>query len=219
MGGDGRLVALDFDPKNGGDASLHDLVAAHGDEWTHTRAHLTGSLGYHFLFTYPEDITLRNSAGAVGPGVDTRAEGGYIVLPPSLHASGRRYEVVDRFDIAEAPPFLLDVFRPREAEAPPKVVNFQERRERRAAYEGGIIPNGERNETLFKKVACSLRARGSEYDEILSALREAHARCERTKGLPSDRELMSMAARVCRNYPVGRLSATGSTDEARRSEA
>lgn len=203
MGGDGRLGALDFDPKNGGDASLHDLVAAHGDEWTRTRTHLTGSRGYHFLFTYPEGVTLRNSAGAVGPGVDTRAEGGYIVLPPSLHASRRRYEVIDGSGIADAPAFLLDVFRSRAAEAPPKVVNFQERRERGAAYEGGIIPKGERNETLFKKVACSMRARGAEYDEILSALRGAHARCERAKGLPTDRDLISMAARVCRNYPAG----------------
>jgi hypothetical protein len=25
------------------------------------------------------------------PGIDIRADGGFIVVPPSLHASGRRY--------------------------------------------------------------------------------------------------------------------------------
>ena len=40
-----------------------------------------------------------------------KAEGGYVVAPPSLHASGRVYEFVD----PEAPPIVLDLPRFRDA--------------------------------------------------------------------------------------------------------
>jgi putative DNA primase/helicase len=50
----------------------------------------TGGGGLQFLF---EAGTLRD--GKIGPGVDSRYAGrNYIVLPPSLHPSGNRYEAV-----------------------------------------------------------------------------------------------------------------------------
>lgn len=36
MGGPFRLIGVDIDPRSGGDASLCDLVEAHGDEWLET---------------------------------------------------------------------------------------------------------------------------------------------------------------------------------------
>jgi hypothetical protein len=50
---------------------------------------LTGGGGRHILFPYPGGL-IKNSAAALGSGLDGRGDGGYIMVPPSLHASGQR---------------------------------------------------------------------------------------------------------------------------------
>ena len=61
---------------------------------------LTGGGGIHLVYA-SEDRDLRNSAGSLPgidedlPGIDLRANGGYVVTPPSIHYSGRRYEWLD----------------------------------------------------------------------------------------------------------------------------
>jgi hypothetical protein len=52
---------------------------------------ITGGGGFHLYFRAPEGVEIRNSAGKLGAGVDVRGNGGYVLLPPSLHISGRRY--------------------------------------------------------------------------------------------------------------------------------
>lgn len=49
----------------------------------------TGSGGAHIYL--PADPRRKNSVSAHLQGVDTRAAGGYVVAPPSRHASGRLY--------------------------------------------------------------------------------------------------------------------------------
>jgi hypothetical protein len=56
------------------------------------------------------------------PGIDIRGDGGFIVVPPSLHASGRRYAWdlsahPDDVPLAPAPAWLLALlqFRGRQA--------------------------------------------------------------------------------------------------------
>jgi hypothetical protein len=65
--------------------------------------------GRHLYFEWPGRM-VRNSAGKVGPGLDVRGEGGYVLAPPSVHPSGRRYESsVDSVDTpAAAPDWLLN---------------------------------------------------------------------------------------------------------------
>lgn len=46
--------------------------------------------GYHEFFRHP-GRPIQNRAG-LRPGLDVRADGGYVIVPPSLHASGARYE-------------------------------------------------------------------------------------------------------------------------------
>ena len=88
------LVALDVDLAKGGPNSLRLLVQSH-EPLPGTVESLTGGGGQHILFQYPGESIL-NSTAKLGPGIDIRGDGGYIITPPSLHASGRRYEW-DRF--------------------------------------------------------------------------------------------------------------------------
>ena len=87
-GGASDLLVLDVDPKNGGDASFAALVSQHG-ALPITAAANTGGGGRHFYFKGVPGM--RNSAGKVAAGLDIRADGGYVVAPPSLHVSGNRY--------------------------------------------------------------------------------------------------------------------------------
>lgn len=81
------LVVLDIDPRNGGDATLSALEAAHGPLPT-TVTGLTGGGGRHLYFAHPTHLV---PSRPLGGGVDLKAEGGVVVAPPSEHASGRRY--------------------------------------------------------------------------------------------------------------------------------
>ncbi len=95
-GPESGLWVLDIDGEEG-QASLRALEASH---WLPvTLRALTGRTGAtgertgaHLYFTHPDGANLRNSAGLLGKGLDIRAAGGYVVAPPSLHASGLRYE-------------------------------------------------------------------------------------------------------------------------------
>lgn len=51
----------------------------------------TGGGGIHLYFSSADVV--RNSANRLGPKLDVRGEGGYVVAPPSLHESGARYTV------------------------------------------------------------------------------------------------------------------------------
>jgi hypothetical protein len=66
--------------------------------------------GYHLFFRYPEKAIIRNSAGRLASGIDVRGEGGYALLPSSIHPSGHRYEWIDEHaEIAEAPAWILSL--------------------------------------------------------------------------------------------------------------
>jgi hypothetical protein len=89
-----KLVVLDVDPRNDGDDSLAALVRTYGDFPATWRA-LTGGGGEHIIFACPDGVEIASFAAGVdaplGPGIDFRARGGYIVAPPSRHISGRDY--------------------------------------------------------------------------------------------------------------------------------
>ncbi len=85
------IIVLDVDPRHDGDDTLHDLEREHGELPPTWKFH-TGGGGEHYLFRHLGH-EIRNSAGQLGLGLDIRGDGGYIVAPPSLHISGRRYVV------------------------------------------------------------------------------------------------------------------------------
>jgi hypothetical protein len=96
MGGPRRLVALDADGEEGRRA-LAALEAQYGPLPPAPRNQSGGS-GEHRLLQVPDDWPLEditNSVKKLGPGLDVRAEGGQIVVAPSVHRSGRPYAWLD----------------------------------------------------------------------------------------------------------------------------
>jgi hypothetical protein len=93
------LLVLDVDPGDGGLQSLNVLERRNGPLPSTARSR-TGSGGVHAYFRYPAEKEVRNSAGWLGPGLDVRGEGGYVVVPPSrTHVP---YEWIDRSRPIEA---------------------------------------------------------------------------------------------------------------------
>lgn len=86
--GPSRIVVVDVDPRNDGDASLSRLEAEHG-ELPDTPRVVTGGGGAHYIYAAPDVPRVR--CGTIAGGVDVKAEGGYIVAAPSDHASGGHY--------------------------------------------------------------------------------------------------------------------------------
>lgn len=83
--GPSGLLAVDLDVKNGVDglAAWEALAAELGIGEAGTPASDTPSGGRHLLFALAEGTPAGNTAGRLAPGIDTRGDGGYIVLPPS----------------------------------------------------------------------------------------------------------------------------------------
>jgi hypothetical protein len=105
------LLVVDLDGAEGL-GSWARLEARHGVVLTLEAA--TGGGGVHLVYGYPENIDLGNSAGRLGDGIDTRGRGGYIIAPPSVHPSGRRYAWTGSGEapVAPAPAWLVDLLRP-----------------------------------------------------------------------------------------------------------
>ena len=104
------LVVLDVDPRHGGSASLAELERRHGP-LPQTVEAVTGGGGRHIYFAFP-DREIRNRAG-FAPGLDLRGEGGVIVVPPSVHPSGKRYRWrqkhgPDEIPLAPMPAWLFE---------------------------------------------------------------------------------------------------------------
>ena len=81
------LFVIDIDPRSGG--SLEELNKRFAIP--NTAMVLTGGEGWHLYFSYTG--SLGNSASKLCEGIDTRGLGGYVVAPPSLHASGNYYTI------------------------------------------------------------------------------------------------------------------------------
>jgi hypothetical protein len=90
------------------ESELRRLEKEHGQLPPSVEA-ITPRPGRHVYFRCPA-APLRNSAGKIAPGIDTRADGGYVIAPPSIHPSGRRYawSVDTANTVAPAPDWLLD---------------------------------------------------------------------------------------------------------------
>lgn len=88
------LIVLDVDVDTGGLEAFEELKAGIAD-WPDTLMSRTGSGGLHVYFRYAAGVRIKNSVSDLARGLDIRADRGFVVAPPSLHASGNRYEWIN----------------------------------------------------------------------------------------------------------------------------
>ena len=134
--GPSRLVVIDLDTHsplpddwrlpgvNDGRDVLALLAEWAGQPWPVTYTVKTPTGGLHIYFAAPDGPEIRNSAGKIGPLVDVRGGGGYVLAAGSvlderaypgnpecreLVTGGRGYEVVDDSDPEPLPAWLADL--------------------------------------------------------------------------------------------------------------
>lgn len=94
------ILVVDVDVKEG--AAGRAWYEANKERLGETRLHRTRSGGGQMIYLMP-DADIRNSASKLAPGVDIRADGGYVVWPGSPG-----YTVLADVPVAECPPWLVE---------------------------------------------------------------------------------------------------------------
>ena len=200
------LFVIDIDIKHNlgkyGDDSLEALIKELGplpDTWECQ----TPSGGRHIYFKLPDGVTILNSAGQLAPSIDIRGSGGYVVAPPSKlnDSSGQaaRYEWEAASQPVDTP--LADI-----PDAWLKRILDTQRGGKGGSHGGDrfklpdIIPEGERNPTLFHYGA-SMRTHCTAPTELHDALHRANR--ERCRPPLDDKEVDGIYNSVMR-YAEGK---------------
>jgi putative DNA primase/helicase len=176
-----KLAILDIDPKHGGDETIKQYIVPR------TREVITGSGGRHHYFADP-DGSMRNSSGKLGDGLDVRGVNGYVVAPPSLHASGKEYKwAIDpkAIQMAQVPAWMRNG-------------NHEAAACRQKVKDDGPIPEGQRNDKLAS-IAGAMRRQGCDAEAIFTALISINQRrCDPPLAYDELRRIADSIAR----YPV-----------------
>jgi hypothetical protein len=96
MGEPSGIMAIDVDGAEGR-ASVADLERQ-GLTLPATLTVTTGRTdgGEHHYYRPPSAVEIHNDqSGKIGPHIDVRGTGGFVVCPPSVHASGKQYRFID----------------------------------------------------------------------------------------------------------------------------
>lgn len=197
--GPAGLVVLDIDGPRG-EQSIKDGGYSVDD----APQVMTGK-GRHVYYRQ-DNQWLKNFTGRL-PGVDLRAEGGYVVAPPSLHANGKRYEWLDGQDIEAlqglppVPAWIIALAREgaRDVDGVARS-KLADKRD---------LGEGERNAGLAS-LGGRLRRAGMEGPEIEIALQAANR--ERCKPPLDDAEVTAIAESVAR-YAPGEMLGHGAPDD------
>jgi len=157
---------------------------------------LTPRGGRQYIFRQPAGRAWRNTAGQLATHVDTRANGGYIVVPPSA-ASGATYRWLEGSELSigpeqlpEPPAWLIHALDHLRS-APPSEASD-------AGTHANAIPEGQRNRTLAQ-LAGAMRRVGMSGTEILAALLRVNI--ERCHPPLDQREVERTAASIARYAP------------------
>lgn len=169
------IFVLDVDDRDNGSESLRRLEERYGP-LPSTLTQITGG-GRHLFFNLAQGVSIPNSQGFIGKGIDIRGEGGYVVAAPSEHQNGSVYRFTsdagfDRKLILDPPGWLVDLCQ-KERGNPPKLPSIEG-----TLVPGGpiIIRDGEGRESYMLRTAGELRYKGipqKQIEEILLALNQS----------------------------------------------
>lgn len=200
------FIAIDIDPRHGGDTTFEDLLLEYGVYPTTVEAQ-TGGGGKHILFKHTK-ARISNRSNLF-QGIDVRGDGGYIAVAPSLHVSGKIYEweVSSRpgdVEIASIPEWLLHLLE--KTDDP----NFNLKTQKKSRKKNWTEPNwvidtknglseGFRDEGLFK-YASWLREMDFDITEAQRRILDAAANC-----IPPfpEKDALSKVSNVWKRYPAG----------------
>lgn len=202
----GGIVAIDMDvDKDTGKDGYHNFIKwcdenylILPDSWLS----ITGRGGYHLI--YESTFPVPSKVGWLQD-VDIRADGAYIVAPPSIHPNGTRYEweqAPDDYELVTTDDIDVEFVcnsviasKSTEKSEPLKVPE--------------VIPEGHRDEFMFK-LACKYQAMGMSDDAMLAALREENK--TRCKPPLSDREIRKKVEQA-QKYQKGEVLEPGVVDK------
>jgi hypothetical protein len=184
------LLLLDLDFRNGSVVESRDELIEQFGAIPETAEVVSGSGGRHIYFKFPGVEVPKQ----IAKGVELKGEGGYAVVPPSIHPDGPEYT----FDgingrnailkVADPPAWLLNA-----------IENLKPRGRRPAATDTKKISEGGRN-TALTSLAGKLRRAGLSGAGLEAALLEENqARCSPPL---DDAEVRKIAASIAR-YPAG----------------
>jgi len=118
------------------------------------------------------------------PDTDFRGDGGYVVLPPSIHPNGQHYAWLTIFEPAPAPKWLLELIHEKNFDKAPTIE--------------GKIPIGQRNNVLTS-LAGSMRRRGFCFEAINAAIQTENQK-NSIVPLPES-EVENIAKSICKYDP------------------
>ncbi len=182
----GELVVIDFDARNGGLETFDEIKATLPE----TLKVNTSDGGFHLY--YQCNQTVKCGVNVLGKGVDVKADGGYVVAPPSIHPSGEQYSFANwGVEIAILPDEILE-----------KLISNKVKKPSKAKLKDGKISMGERNNSLLS-YAGFLRRKGHDEDFILAALEQLNT--EACTEPLSDEEVENIVNSVMRYDPSDEL--------------
>src|SRR5262249_11635505 len=183
---------LDIDPRHQGDESLSRLESEIG-AFPLTLKVQTGGGGFHLCFQQVDGVrSLNGFLGDDYPGLDCKADGGYVLAPPSFTAGPYMWADSPTAPLATWPEAML----PRLPRAE-RTTSSSSTSSDSSTTNAGKIKKGRRNEVLFKLTTAMIRHRASE-EAILTALRVHNA--ENCDPPLADDELRKMIRDAVKRY-------------------
>lgn len=179
--GPSNVTAIDLDVKKGEDGykSFNQIQKELSEDFPDTWKVRTPSGGLHIIY---QGLT-KTTAHKLGPGIDTRSKGGYIVLAGST-IDGKSYQSETEITLSPIPVSLENL--------------IHERTKPSTLDESHLVLKGERNQTLTS-LAGTMRSRGFNYNAILAALTVTNQ--EQLEYPLTDSEVTQIAKSISRYAP------------------